>query len=163
MRGVFLAVILAAAAAHWASPAKAGPGGSPPIIVEPAPSENPLLPCYAAQRRLERLSPRRIVNPMPGLAKILDCGLKWVALEPNSPQTAALAQTRLDELLNRMWRDRRFQGQSPNEAYFVLCGPGVATPAEIDQGILACLVGAAPLRPGEFDVVRVALKTADSP
>jgi hypothetical protein len=162
MKRRWAALAILAAAAIWA-PAKADPPGVPGGYAEPEMVENPLLACYRNQMRVDRLGPRRNPDKVASLQKILECGLKWVALEPNSPQTAALAKGRIDEVLTQMWRDRRFVGAKPDHAFFTQCGDAVTPKAERDQGLLVCMIGVAVLRPAEFEILKIARRTANSP
>ena len=44
------------------------------------------------------------------------------------------------------------------KAYFVRCGRETMTPSDVELGIVNLVVGFAPLRPGEFVVVRIQQK-----
>ena len=44
----------------------------------------------------------------------------------------------------------------------MICDRTTMTQADIDQGRLVCLVGVAPVRPAEFVIIRIGLKTAES-
>lgn len=150
-----LAVAAFSGSVAWAQPTS-GLG----VYVEPDQVQNPLLACYTAQLRHLRRMSIRTSGPRTLLTKTLTCGLKWLAFEPNTAQTEALARNRIDAFLHKMWTDGRFQGQKPSEAYFVKCGAGVTTQAERDRGFLACEVGFAPLKPAEFEIFRIVEKTA---
>ena len=49
---------------------------------------------------------------------------------------------------------------TPDEAYFVECGPTTMTQDDIDNGRLICEIGIAPVKPAEFVIFRITQKTA---
>ena len=67
----------------------------------------------------------------------------------------ALVRERVDEILFAYWQDGRLAGDSPDEAYFVRCDRSTMTQSDIDVGRLVVLAGFAPLRPAEFEILRI--------
>jgi phage tail sheath protein FI len=82
-------------------------------------------------------------------------GLKWVVLEANDE--LLWAQIRLDvgAFMHDLFRRGAFQGTSPSDAYFVKCDKETTIQTDIDLGIVNILIGFAPLKPGEFVVVKL--------
>ena len=60
------------------------------------------------------------------------------------------------------WRDGALAGSSPDQAFYVECGPTTMTQDDIDNGRLICEIGIAPVKPAEFVIFRITQKTAAS-
>lgn len=102
-------------------------------------------------------------KPASLLAATLNCGTAPVAVEPLSDMLSFRIRTEIEDVLNRMWRRGDFAWTlRVDQAYFVRCGLGVAIQDEIARGLLVCNIGAAYLRPSEFDIIRIEIKTADA-
>ena len=56
--------------------------------------------------------------------------------------------------------DGALAGATPDEVYFVECGPTTMTQDDIDNGRLICQIGIAPVKPAEFVIFRITQKTA---
>ena len=74
----------------------------------------------------------------------------------------------VEELLRRghrvravVRRDGALAGSSPDQAFFVECGPTTMTQDDIDNGRLICQIGIAPVKPAEFVIFRITQKTAE--
>ncbi len=80
---------------------------------------------------------------------------------PGPVQDAAMAgvQHQVTNFLDSLFRDGALQGSRPRDAYFVKCDRTTTTQADVDAGRLVAQVGFAPLRPAEFVVVRIPLRT----
>jgi len=77
-------------------------------------------------------------------------GLRWVVFEPNDEPLWAQIRHHVGAFLHDLFRQGAFQGQTPQEAYFVHCGKETTTQDDIDQGVVNIVVGVAPLEPAEF-------------
>lgn len=53
-------------------------------------------------------------------------------------------------------------GRKDKEAYFVQCDRTTMTQDDIDNGRLICEIGVAPVRPAEFVIFRIGLKTMET-
>ena len=158
------AILAAMAAALSAGPAPAGPPGIPGGPAgETAPATDLLLNCYRTHLRQDRLTRLRRSDSLDLLKRSLNCGLDWVVLEPDDPKTSVRAAIAIEALMDQMWRDRRLQGDVPREAFYVQCGQSVATEQDRAQALMVCRIGAATKRPGEFEVLTISKRTADSP
>jgi phage tail sheath protein FI len=87
-------------------------------------------------------------------------GTAWAAFEPNEEPLWAALRLSVGSFLQELFRLGAFQGATPRDAWFVHCDAGTMTPAELDAGICTLQIGVAPLRPAEFVVLRISLRTA---
>jgi uncharacterized protein len=97
------------------------------------------------------------------LRKSLDEGLYWVVFEPNSESLWAQVRRSIVDFLIRVWKSGALKGLTHDEAFFVTCDRTNMTQDDIDNGRLVCDIGVALIRPTEFVVFRISLKTADAP
>lgn len=84
----------------------------------------------------------------------------WVVFEPNSEALWGRVKRTVETFLATCWRDGALAGSTPEQAYFVECGPTTMTQDDIDNGRLICNIGIAPVKPAEFVVFRITQKTA---
>ncbi len=77
-------------------------------------------------------------------------GTKWVVFEPNDEPLWAQIRLNVGAFMHDLFRKGAFQGQTPQEAYFVKCDKETTTQNDINLGIVNILVGFAPLKPAEF-------------
>jgi uncharacterized protein len=82
-------------------------------------------------------------------------GTKWVVFEPNDEPLWAAIRLNVGSFMQTLFLQGAFQGQTPDQAYFVKCDSETTTQADIDQGIVNILVGFAPLQPAEFVVIQI--------
>ena len=80
-------------------------------------------------------------------------GSQWVVFEPNDEPLWSQIRTNFGAFMQGLFLQGAFQGQTPEEAYFVKCDDETTTQANIDNGIVNILVGFAPLKPAEFVVI----------
>lgn len=100
-------------------------------------------------------------NYAEDLEVILRQRLQWVAFESNGEALwTKVVGTISDHLMND-WRNGVLLGAKPEQAFFVKCDRTTMTQADIESGLLVCLVGVAPVRPAEFVIFRVEQRTAD--
>lgn len=84
----------------------------------------------------------------------------WVVFEPNSEALWNRVSRTIENFLATCWRDGALAGSSPDQAFFVECGPTTMTQDDIDNGRLICQIGIAPVKPAEFVIFRITQKTA---
>jgi phage tail sheath protein FI len=96
------------------------------------------------------------------IEKSVDRGLQWVVFEPNAPPLWARVRRAIGNFLTTVWRDGALEGTKPEDAFFVICDRTTMTQADIDNGRLICVVGIAPVKPAEFVIIRIGLKTAEA-
>lgn len=82
-------------------------------------------------------------------------GTKWVVFEPNDEPLWAQIRLNVGVFMNGLFRQGAFQGQTPQEAYFVKCNKETTTQADRNLGIVNIEVGFAPLKPAEFVVITI--------
>lgn len=82
-------------------------------------------------------------------------GTKWVVFEPNDEPLWAQIRLNVGVFLNGLFRQGAFQGQTPQEAYYVKCDKETTTQADRNLGIVNIEVGFAPLKPAEFVVITI--------
>jgi uncharacterized protein len=82
-------------------------------------------------------------------------GTQWVVFEPNDEPLWSQIRLNVGAFLNNLFRKGAFQGQSPQDAYFVKCDAETTTQNDIDLGIVNILVGFAPLKPAEFVIIQI--------
>ena len=85
----------------------------------------------------------------------------WVVFEPNSETLWGRVTRTITTFLSTCWRDGALAGSSPEQAFFVECGPTTMTQDDIDNGRLICQIGIAPVKPAEFVIFRITQKTAE--
>jgi phage tail sheath protein FI len=92
----------------------------------------------------------------------IERGLQWVVFEPNDEPLWAQIRLSVSSFMHHLFLAGALPGRRVPEAYFVKCGAETTTPSEIKDGTVNVLVGVAPLRPAEFVVTRITLKTSTS-
>lgn len=90
------------------------------------------------------------------LEESIERGTGWAAFEPNDEALWARLRLNIGAFLHGLFRQRAFQGATPREAYVIQCDARTTTQADIGRGICNIVVGFAPLKPGEFVVLRFA-------
>jgi uncharacterized protein len=89
------------------------------------------------------------------LEESLHRGTQWAVFEPNEPPLWEKVRRQVLAFLSDLWRRGALAGETPEEAYFVRCGPDTMTQDDLDDGRLIFTVGIAPLKPAEFVVLRI--------
>ena len=84
----------------------------------------------------------------------------WVVFEPNSEVLWSRVKRTIETFLATCWRDGALAGTSPDQAFYVECGPTTMTQDDIDNGRLICEIGIAPVKPAEFVIFRITQKTS---
>jgi phage tail sheath protein FI len=82
-------------------------------------------------------------------------GTQWAVFEPNDEPLWAQIRLNVGVFMNGLFRQGAFQGQRPQEAYFVKCDKETTTQADRNLGIVNIEVGFAPLKPAEFVVITI--------
>jgi phage tail sheath protein FI len=96
------------------------------------------------------------------LRRALEEGSRWVAFEPNTPNTWDSVRSRVQAFLEKLYEKGMFSGGSPEESFYVKCDAETNPPDIRDQGMLVVEVGVAPAIPAEFLVIRVTQKLGES-
>lgn len=82
-------------------------------------------------------------------------GTQFAVFEPNDEPLWSQLRLNIGTFMQQLFRRGAFQGQSPNQAYFVKVDSETTTQADIDLGIVNIDVGFKPLKPAEFVVIRI--------
>jgi Bacteriophage tail sheath protein len=82
-------------------------------------------------------------------------GTKWVVFEPNDEPLWAQIRLNVGAFMHDLFRKGAFQGQTPQQAYFVKCDKETTTQNDINLGIVNIVVGFAPLKPAEFVIITI--------
>ena len=94
------------------------------------------------------------------LEKSMERNLNWVVFEPNAEPLWARVRYAIVAFLETVWRNGALEGSDVEQAFFVICDRSTMTQADIDNGRLICAVGVAPVKPAEFVIIRIGMKTA---
>ena len=87
--------------------------------------------------------------------RILEQRLNRAVFEPNDEQLWAKIKEDVAAFMHELFRNGAFAGLTPQEAHVVKCDADTTRQIDIDMGIVNILVGFAPLRPGEFVIIRI--------
>jgi hypothetical protein len=82
-------------------------------------------------------------------------GTQWAVFEPNDEPLWAALRLNIGSFMQTLFRQGAFQGQTPQDAYFVKCDDETTAQSDINLGIVNVLVGFAPLLPAEFVVIQI--------
>ena len=82
-------------------------------------------------------------------------GTQWAVFEPNDEPLWSQLRLNVGSFMQDLFRKGAFQGQTPQDAYFVKCDNETTTQSDINLGIVNVLVGFAPLKPAEFVVIQI--------
>jgi phage tail sheath protein FI len=82
-------------------------------------------------------------------------GTPWAAFERNDETLWARLRLSCDAFMQELFRQGAFQGAVARDAYFVNCSRETTTAADVAGGVVNLLIGFAPLRRGEFILVRI--------
>jgi phage tail sheath protein FI len=103
---------------------------------------------------------RRLLNY---IEQSIDKGTEFAVFEPNDERLWESVQRAVENFLRTVWRSGVLQGTRPDEAYFVRCDRTTMTQDDLDNGRLVLLVGVAPVKPAEFEILRISKPTGDVP
>jgi phage tail sheath protein FI len=86
--------------------------------------------------------------------------LQWTAFEPNDEPCWSRVRQDAGDVLMQFFERGELVGNTSREAFFVKCDRTTMSQDDVDAGRLICLIGVAPLRPAEFEIVRIEFSTA---
>jgi phage tail sheath protein FI len=87
-------------------------------------------------------------------------GIQWAVFEPNDEPLWDALKRNIGGFMMDLFRQRAFQGSTPEQAFFVKCDSETTTERDQQLGIVNILVGFAPLKPAEFIVVYLSQKVS---
>jgi hypothetical protein len=85
----------------------------------------------------------------------------WIVFENNGPGLWTRIKAQVEGFLKALFNENYFAGQSPAQAFFVVCDETNNPPESINLGQLFIDVGVAPNKPAEFVVFRFQQKTSN--
>jgi len=88
--------------------------------------------------------------------------LQWVVNERNTPLVWTQIVQHLRGYLGTLWVSGALQGGHAREAFVTTCDQSTMTPEDILHGRVICLVGVAPVTPGEFTFYRIHIQQKNS-
>ena len=110
-----------------------------------------------ASNEYRYIAVRRLVNYIEESAVR---ALRWTTFERHGDETWHGVRGQVSSFLLGLYRQGALLGDKPEQAFFVVCDPRNNTADDIAKGRLNLEIGIAPLRPAEFLVLRLTLKTA---
>jgi phage tail sheath protein FI len=90
------------------------------------------------------------------LEQTLKANLTWVVFEPNDSPLWVAIRTSIESFMLSLFHQHAFQGDTPSQAFQVLCDSSTTTQQDIDNGIVNIIVAFAPLKPAEFVIIKIA-------
>jgi phage tail sheath protein FI len=87
------------------------------------------------------------------LRRSLEAGFAWTTFEPNTPDTWDQVKRRTEAFLTDLYTIGMLAGGNAGEAFFVKCDAENNPPEQVDNGLLVCDVGVAPVAPAEFIMI----------
>ena len=85
----------------------------------------------------------------------------WVVFEPNDRTLWKSVKSEISNFLSNVYRDGALMGATAEEAFFVKCDEETNPPESIDMGQLVTVIGVAPVKPAEFVIFKIELKTGE--
>jgi len=95
------------------------------------------------------------------LEESIRANTNWVVFEPNDELLWSRVQRTIEMFLEGVWRSGALVGGGNGSSFYVDIGPNTMTKADIDNGMLICVIGVAPVKPAEFVIFRITQKTGD--
>jgi uncharacterized protein len=86
-------------------------------------------------------------------------GIRWAVFAPNDLGLWKRLERTIGEFLGRVWRSGALFGATAKEAYFVRADEELNPESVRAMGEVIVEIGLAPVRPAEFVIVRVAMRT----
>lgn len=90
------------------------------------------------------------------IEQTLMANLAWAVFEPNDRPLWTALRTSVNDFMLGLFNQRAFQGDTPSQAFRVMCDEKTTTQADIDNGIVNIVVAFRPLKPAEFVIIKIA-------
>jgi Bacteriophage tail sheath protein len=87
------------------------------------------------------------------LRRSLEAGFAWITFEPNDQNTWGRIRSAVESFLGDLHKKGMLVGGKAEDAFFVRCDAETNPQDNIDNGILTCEIGVAPVSPTEFMMV----------
>jgi phage tail sheath protein FI len=82
-------------------------------------------------------------------------GTQWVVFEPNDANLWARVRRTITAFLRNLWMQGALVGNTPEEAFYILCDETNNPASSVDEGKLIVDIGIAPVKPAEFVIFRL--------
>jgi phage tail sheath protein FI len=82
--------------------------------------------------------------------------LGWAVFEPNDRPLWTALRDSVNDFMLGLFNQHAFQGDTPSQAFKVVCDETTTTQADIDNGIVNIIVAFRPLKPAEFVIIKIA-------
>jgi phage tail sheath protein FI len=82
-------------------------------------------------------------------------GTQWVVFEPNDANLWARVRRTINSFLRGLWMQGALVGNTPEQAFYVLCDETNNPASSVDEGKLIIDIGIAPVKPAEFVIFRL--------
>jgi uncharacterized protein len=82
-------------------------------------------------------------------------GTQWVVFEPNDANLWARVRRTVSSFLRGLWSQGALVGNTPDQAFYVLCDETNNPASSVDEGKLIIDIGIAPVKPAEFVIFRL--------
>ena len=89
-------------------------------------------------------------------------GTQWAVFEPNNERLWLNIRSTIESLLTETWLSGALMGAKSEEAFFVRCDRTTMTQNDLDNGRSVYTIGVAPIKPGEFIILRMGQWSADA-
>jgi hypothetical protein len=89
------------------------------------------------------------------IEQTLMANLSWAVFEPNDRPLWIALRTTVNDFMLGLFNQRAFQGDTPSQAFRVVCDETTTTQADIDNGIVNIVVAFRPLKPAEFVIIKI--------
>jgi Bacteriophage tail sheath protein len=93
------------------------------------------------------------------LEESIQQSLRWVVFEPNDPGLWQRIKRTVNEFLLVQWRAGALFGETPKQAFFVLCDASTNPPELRELGQVVTMIGVAVVKPAEFVIFRIQQQT----
>ena len=97
------------------------------------------------------------------LEQICERELASLVNEEDTPKTRIHLMENLRGHLVMRWVKDAIKGRTAQEAFFIRCDHTTTTQTDLDNGLVICEVGMAPINPLEFVVFRMLIRFASRP
>jgi hypothetical protein len=104
-------------------------------------------------------TPSSVDQYLQALRREMSKRIQFASRRNNDQKLWTDVRRSLTNLLQRQWRSGKLKGSKASQAFYVRCDRTTMTQADMDQGRLIVLVGVAPVRPAEFEIIRLVQQT----
>src|SRR3954471_2843027 len=96
------------------------------------------------------------------LRRSLEAGFAWITFEPNNQATWEIVRSRVTGFLAGLHTQGMLAGGNVEEAFFVKCDAETNPADQVNNGMLLCDIGVAPVHPAEFIMISLS-QTMNTP